>query len=113
MKPALKITGVIFKITGAIFLVLALASCVAGSAESQHAAGGGVLMQLLLGFWHGLIAPVMLIVEVINKLAPHTLPWTVRFYESKGTGAAYDVGFYLGLVGSPLLIGRRRWSRRE
>ena len=105
--------GRTFKFAGALVLVLALCACVAGSAESQHTAAGGDFMQFLLGFWHGLIAPVMLIVEVINRLAPHTLPWTVRVYESKGTGVAYDVGFYLGLVGSPLLIGRRRWSRRE
>lgn len=92
-----------FIVAGAVVLVLALGACVAGSTESQHAAAGGVLSQLLLGFWHGLIAPVMLIIEVINIFAPHLLPWTVRFYESKGTGVAYDVGFYLGLVGSPVL----------
>ena len=51
----------------------------------------------------------MLIVEVINRFAPHLLPWTVRFYETKGTGFAYDIGFYFGLVGSPVfaeLAGR-------
>jgi hypothetical protein len=89
-------------------LALALAACAAGSAESQHAASGGVLSQLLLGFWHGLIAPVMLIIEVIDKFAPHLLPWDVKFYESRGTGVVYDVGFYFGLVGSPLIV----WSRR-
>lgn len=93
-------------------LVLALAACAAGSAESQHAASGGVLSQLLLGFWHGLIAPVMLIVEVIDKFAPHLLPWSVRFYKSRGTGVVYDVGFYFGLVGSPLLA-HRSWRSRS
>jgi hypothetical protein len=91
--------------------LMALAACAAGSAESQHAAAGGLLSQLMLGVWHGLIAPVMLIVEVVDKLAPHLLPWSVRFYEAKATGAAYDVGFYLGLVGSPVFIGSR-WRRR-
>jgi len=100
------------KIAGAVVLVLALAACAAGSAESQHAAAGGDLSQFFLGIWHGLIAPVMLIVEVVNKLAPHALPWTVRFYESKGTGVAYDVGFYIGLVASPVFAGSR-WSRRR
>ena len=100
-----------FQITSAIVLVLALSACVAGSTESQHAAAGGVLSQLLLGFWHGLIAPVMLVVEVINKFAPHLLPWTVRFYETKATGVAYDVGFYFGLVGSPVLGAA--YSRRR
>ena len=99
------------KTAGVVIVLMGLAACVAGSAESQHAASGGWIAQLLLGFWHGLIAPVMLIGEVINRLAPHLLPWSVRFYEAKATGAAYDVGFYVGLVGSPLLIGSRRWRR--
>jgi len=100
-------------IAASIVLVLALAGCVAGSAESGHAASGGLLSQFLLGFWHGLIGPLMLIVEVINKLAPHLLPWQVKFYETRGTGAAYDVGFYLGLVGSPLLAGSGYRYRRR
>ncbi len=98
-------------VAGAVML-LALGACVAGSGESQHAAAsGGLLSQLLLGFWQGLIAPLMLIVEVIDQFAPHLLPWSVRFYEARGTGVFYDVGFYVGLVGSPLLIGAG-WSRR-
>jgi hypothetical protein len=101
-----------FTVAG-IALVLALGACVAGSAESQHAANsGGLLSQLLLGVWQGLIAPLMLIVEVIGQFAPHLLPWTVRFYEAHGTGAVYDLGFYVGLIGSPLLIGVG-WSRRR
>jgi hypothetical protein len=99
------------KLVGSLALVLGLAAFAAGSAESAHAASGGLLSQGLLGFWHGLIAPVMLIVEVINHFAPHALPWAVRFYEARGTGVAYDVGFYLGLAGSPVvLVG---WSRRR
>ena len=96
----------------AVVSVLALSACVAGSAESQRAAAGGALSQVLLGFWHGLIAPATLIVEIINRLAPHTLPWTVRFYESRGTGVIYDIGFYLGLVGSPTIVWTR-WPRRS
>ena len=99
-------------VVGFVALGLALAACAAGSGESEHAASGGVLSQLLLGFWHGLIAPVMLIIEVIDRFLPHLLPWSVRFYESRGTSVAYDVGFYFGLVGSPLVIGAG-WSRRR
>jgi len=95
-------------ITLLLALGLALSACAAGSAESEHAASGGILSQLALGFWHGLIAPVMLIVEIIDHFAPHLLPWSVRFYEARGTGVAYDVGFYIGLAGSPVLI----WTRR-
>jgi hypothetical protein len=99
------------KVLGSLAFLLVLGACAAGSAESAHAASGGVLSQALLGFWHGLIAPVMLIVEVINHFAPHALPWTVRFYEARDTGWAYDVGFYLGLAGSPVVfVG---WSRRR
>jgi hypothetical protein len=104
MKPSVKIAS-------ALVLFLALGACVAGSAESAHAASGGALSQFFLGVWHGLIGPVMLVVEVINRLAPNALPWTVRFYETKGAGAAYDVGFYLGLAGSPLAL-LSGWSRR-
>ena len=93
-------------------LVLTLTACAAGSGESAHAASGGLLAQLLLGFWHGLIAPIMLIVEVVDKFAPHLLPWSVRFYEARGTGVVYDIGFYFGLVGSPLLA-HRGWSSRR
>ena len=99
-------------VVGLVGLVIALAACAAGSSESQHAASGGVLSQLLLGFWHGLIAPVMLIIEVIDKFAPHLLPWNVKFYEARGTGVVYDIGFYFGLVGSPLLA-HTGWSRRS
>jgi hypothetical protein len=99
-------------IAGAAILVLALGACAAGSGASEHAASGGLLAQLLLGFWHGLIAPLMLIIEVIDHFAPHLLPWSVRFYETRGTGFAYDIGFYFGLVGSPVFAGAR-WSRRR
>jgi len=105
MKRVLIVTGVV--------LMLALSACVAGSTESEHAASsGGLLSQLLLGVWHGLIAPLMLVIEVIDQFFPHLLPWTVRFYEARGTGVVYDVGFYFGLVGSPLLLGAG-WSRRR
>jgi hypothetical protein len=99
------------RIACAAAAVLLLGACVAGSGESQHAAAGGWLSQLLLGFWHGVIAPVTLIGEIINAFAPHALPWTVRLYETKGAKVAYDVGFYLGLAGGPSILftrGRRR-----
>lgn len=98
-------------VTGVVALALALGACAAGSAESAHAASGGALSQALLGFWQGLIAPVMLIVEIIDRFAPHLLPWTVHVYETRASGWAYDLGFYLGLVGSPLVAGAG-WGRR-
>jgi hypothetical protein len=100
------------RLVAVAILLAALGACAAGSGASAHAAAGGVLSQLLLGIWHGIIAPLTLIVEVINRLAPHVLPWSARFYEAKDTGVAYDVGFYFGLAGSPIAIFSR-WSRRS
>ena len=88
-------------------LCLALAACVAGSAESHHAAGSGGVSQFVLGLWHGLIAPVTLLVEVVNRFAPKALPWTAHLFEASNTGFLYDIGFYLGMVGSPLAAASR------
>jgi hypothetical protein len=98
------------KVALAVALLLALGACAAGSGESAHAADGGAISVLALGFWHGLIAPVMLIVELINKFAPHVLPWQVHVYETKAAGALYDLGFYFGLVGGPGVLWGG-WSR--
>ncbi len=100
----------VIKIAGWAALLLTLAACTAGSAEAQHTASQGPLWQFILGVWHGVIAPFTLIAEVLNAFLPHLLPWSVHFYEPKGTGVLYDVGFYFGLVGSPLAIGRS-WRR--
>ncbi len=89
-------------------IAIALTACVAGSSESVHAASGGVFSQFCLGLWHGIIGPITLIVEILNRLMPHLLPWRARLYETQANGAAYDLGFYLGLTGSPAYL----WSRR-
>ncbi len=100
------------KLAGLTIVVLALGACAAGSDASHHAAAGGMVSQLFLGLWHGIIAPVALVVEVVNVLSPHTLPWQMRLYEASGTGVAYDVGFYFGILGGPgLILGG--WSRRR
>jgi hypothetical protein len=44
------------------------------------------------GFWHGLIAPITLIVSLFNK--------DVRIYETHNSGVGYDVGFILGASSS-------------
>ncbi|MEO7027649.1 MAG: hypothetical protein ABI056_08855 [Caulobacteraceae bacterium] len=95
-------------IIAAAAVCLCLAGCVAGSPEAARAASGGLLSQFLLGLWHGLIGPITLIGEIINRLAPRLLPWQVHFYQAGG-GVVYDVGFYLGLGGGPGLL----WSRRR
>jgi hypothetical protein len=102
MKP-------IAKTAAACVALLALAACVAGSPDAAHAAAGGWVSQFFLGLWHGLIGPVTLIVEIINRFAPHLLPWKTHLYETSASGVAYDAGFYLGLAGSPVVL----WSRRR
>ena len=100
------------KITlGSLVLLLVLSGCAAGSPASSSSVHGGLLAQFLLGIWHGVIAPATLLLEVINRLSPGLLPWTARFYEARGTAVEYDVGFYLGLTGSPL-IAWSRWTGR-
>ena len=100
------------KIAGALIALLALSACIAGSAESAHAASGGVLSQVLLGLWHGIIAPVALIIEVVDRFAPNVLPWHARLYETRAANVFYDLGFYFGLAGGPgLVLGG--WSRRR
>jgi hypothetical protein len=94
-----------------IVLLLCLTGCVAGSLDAEHAANGGLLSQFFLGLWHGLISPLTLLVEVVHAIAPHLLPWSTHIYETRASGPAYDVGFYLGLAGSPIVV-RSGWSRR-
>ena len=99
------------KIAAAGLVVLTLTACVAGSGESAHAASGGLLSEFVLGLWHGIIGPITLLVEIINRILPHLLPWKTHLYETRATSAAYDLGFYLGLGGGPTIFWQR-WSRR-
>jgi hypothetical protein len=105
MKPYLKIA-----LVG--LLLLGLAACAAGTGDSSHAAEGGPIAKLVLGFWHGLIAPITLIVEVVDAFFPHVLPWTFHLYETKAAGVFYDIGFYLGLAGGPTVVYHRTVYRR-
>jgi hypothetical protein len=106
MKKGLTIAAV-------VALAFVLAACAAGGVESGQAAHNGMLQQFLLGIWHGIIAPVTLLVEVLHKLWPHTVPWAIRLYETRADSAAYDVGFFLGLGGGPVIVIRRRWRRAD
>jgi hypothetical protein len=84
-----------------IVLALGLSACAAGSRESLQAVQGGSLSEIILGFWHGMIAPLTLLSEVVDKIAPGALPWSFSFYEDRNLGVLYDVGFYVGLVAGP------------
>ena len=96
----------------AVVLISLLAACVAGSADSQHAAQSGVISQLVLGLWHGIIAPFTLIGEIINRIAPGLLPWKIGFFETANHDVLYDIGFYFGIAGGPPII-ISGWSRRR
>ena len=96
-----------------VVLLVGLGACAAGSDASHQAAHGGAISQVVLGFWHGLIAPITLIGEIIQKVAPKTLPWSFRFYESSDLGVLYDVGFFLGLVTGPSALWSGASRRRR
>ena len=101
------------KILTACILLLLLAACAAGGIESGQSAHGGTLSLFFLGFWHGIIAPVTLLVEIGHKLWPHTIPWAIRLYETRADSVVYDVGFFLGLGGGPSLAWRGARYRRD
>ena len=65
------------KLAMAFALCLVLAACAAGGVESANAAHQGLASQFLLGVWHGIIAPVTLLVEILHKLFPRR--WRLRF----------------------------------
>jgi hypothetical protein len=104
-----------FKALAALLVCTGMAACAAGSAESANAAQGGTLAEIILGFWHGIIAPITLVGEIINNLAPNALPWTFRMYETQSTGMLYDIGFFVGVFGGPSAVltgtSRRRVTR--
>lgn len=102
--------GRALRIGGCVALALLLAACAAGSPDARQAAGGGPLTLLVLGFWHGLIAPITLIIEVIQRFFPGVLPIPQQWhlYETSAASVPYDVGFYFGLAGGPT-FAYSRW----
>ena len=96
---------------GAGVLLLCLGACTAGSTDAHVAAAGGVIPQFFLGLWHGFIAPLTLLAEVINWILPGVLPWRPHFFES-GLTTAYDLGFFLTVSGGPHIY-IRTWRRRR
>jgi hypothetical protein len=64
-----------------------------------------------LGRWRGVIAPVTLIAEIINRFAPHVPPWRPNFLED-GAGAVYGIGVHRTLSGAPHLV-RHGWASQS
>ena len=84
-------------------LLVALCACAAGSNDAQHATQVGGLSTFVLGFWHELIAPLTLLVELINEFATGALPWAPRMYQ-EGAGVVYDIGFFIGIIAGPSIL---------
>ena len=96
------------RIAAFVLLAVGLAACAAGSPEAHQATAGGPIALLALGFWHGIIAPVTLIVEIINTFAPAAIPVHWHMYQASADSMPYDVGFYFGLAGGPTFLFSRR-----
>ncbi len=85
-------------------LVLVLTACAAGANEAVGVADAdGDVAGFWLGFWHGLIAPVTLIISLFKD--------GVNVYEVHNSGNWYDFGFVFAIVtfvgGSHGAKGRR------
>jgi hypothetical protein len=89
------------------------AACMAGSPEAQDVAQSGALQLLLLGLWHGVIAPVTLIDAIVNQIFPTLIPWRFGFFETAHATLLYEIGFYLGIAGGPSVLGAGFLQRRR
>jgi hypothetical protein len=74
------------RVTGLV--VLALGLLVLSCAAHQPPPEGTDLPGFWLGIWHGIIAPVALIVGIFND---------VRMYAFPNSGGWYDFGFLIGI----------------
>ena len=105
-----------------ILLLVALTGCAPGSSVEvttpetnirlttpgtnplvNEAAENGVVAGVVQGLWHGLIAPVTLIMSFFNE--------NVQRYEVHNNGREYNLGFLLGVALVFLVLGfsGRRW----
>lgn len=58
-----------------------------------------------LGLWHGIISPVTLIASFVSKQ-------NVQMYEVHNDGSLYNLGFFLGILIFPAVLGLIFGSRR-
>ncbi|MDZ4121771.1 MAG: hypothetical protein U1C33_05085 [Candidatus Cloacimonadaceae bacterium] len=71
-----------------LVILIGLTACAPGSpkfAEGRRPAN------FLAGIWHGWIAPVCLIWQLFDP--------SIRIYEVNNTGWAYDLGYYIAIIG--------------
>lgn len=50
-----------------------------------------------LGLWHGLISPITIVLSFLHKNA--------QMYEVHNDGSPYNLGFFLGVILLPLVLG--------
>jgi hypothetical protein len=70
---------------------------------ANKAAENGRVAGIVQGLWHGIIAPVTLLMSFFNE--------NVQMYEVHNNGKEYNLGFLLGVAIVFLLLGfsGRRW----
>ncbi len=88
----------IFYIAIILCCIFVFSSCIPGDGTYVDKPAG-----LFSGIWHGWIAPVSLIMGLVDP--------NIRVYEKINTGWAYDFGFYIAIIsgfgGLSLIRGRR------
>ena len=80
-------------------VLLTLSGCIPGDGASSAGKPAGFFW----GVWHGWIAPLSLIIGLLNK--------DIRVYEVFNTGWWYDLGFYMAAIsgfGGLSLVRRRK-----
>jgi len=69
-----------------LFITLVLTACLPGDGARTITKSAG----FFTGIWHGWIAPISLIVGIINP--------AIHIYETFNTGWWYDFGFYIAII---------------
>ncbi len=81
-----------------IFMLFILSGCMPGDGSYTNNQPANIFS----GIWHGWIAPISLIRGFFNS--------NIRLYEVHNTGWAYDLGFYLAILGG---FGGIAFSRKK
>lgn len=77
---------IIIILLAAVLTLFVLTGCVPGDGSYTIKKPAGFFS----GIWHGWIAPVSLIIGLVDK--------NIRIYENVNTGWFYDFGFYIAII---------------